>query len=68
VAVLGAANYTFAGATRTETMAAGIGSLCDALEVIGGVPELLVPDNPKALIARPDRYEPGLGTTTQDFV
>ena len=25
-------------------------------------------DNPKALIARPDRYEPGLGTTTQDFV
>ena len=23
---------------------------------------------PEALIARPDRYEPGLGTTTQDFV
>lgn len=68
VAVLGASNYTFACATRTETMADWIGSLCDALEFIGGVPELLVPDNPKALIARPDRYEPGLGTTTQDFV
>jgi transposase len=49
-------------------MADWIGSLCDALEFIGGVPELLVPDNPRALIARPDRYEPGLGTTTQDFV
>jgi transposase len=68
VAVLGASNYTFACATRTETMADWIGSLCDALEFIGGVPELLVPDNPRALIARPDRYEPGLGTTTQDFV
>ena len=28
-------------------MADWIGSLCDALEFIGGVPELLVPDNPK---------------------
>ncbi|MDR9265320.1 hypothetical protein FEP25_06190 [Burkholderia multivorans] len=45
VAVLGASNYTFACATRTETMADWIGSLCDALEFIGGVPELLVPDN-----------------------
>ncbi|ERJ37712.1 Mobile element protein [Burkholderia sp. AU4i] len=44
VAVLGASNYTFACATRTETMADWIGSLCDALEFIGGVPELLVPD------------------------
>jgi transposase len=61
-------NYTFACATRTEAMVDWIGSLCDALEFIGGVPELLVPDKPKALIARPDRYEPGLGTTTQDFV
>jgi transposase len=39
----------------------------DAMEFIGGVPELLVPDNPKALIAKADRYEPVLGNTTQDF-
>ncbi|KVN34537.1 hypothetical protein WJ64_08635 [Burkholderia ubonensis] len=45
-----------------------IGSLIDALECYGGVPELLVPDNPKALIAKVDRYEPVLGNTTQDFV
>lgn len=29
-----------------------------ALEFIGGVPRLLVPDQPRALMARPDRYEP----------
>ena len=38
------------------------------MEFYGGVPELLVPDNPRALIAKPDRYEPGLGRTAQDFV
>ncbi|MCA8205287.1 hypothetical protein LGM71_30060 [Burkholderia sp. AU33545] len=34
-----------------------IGSLIDALEFYGGVPELLVPDNIKVLIAKADRYE-----------
>ncbi|HDR9504586.1 IS21 family transposase [Burkholderia pyrrocinia] len=68
VAVLGASNYTYACATRSEAMPDWIGSLIDALEFYGGVPELLVPDNPKALIAKADRYEPVLGNTTQDFV
>jgi transposase len=68
VAVLGASNYTYACATRSETTPDWIGGLIDAMEFYGGVPELLVPDNPRALIAKPDRYEPGLGRTTQDFV
>jgi transposase len=68
VAVLGASNYTYACAQRDETMASWIGGLVQALEYIGGVPALLVPDNPKALIAQPDRYEPVLGRTTQEFV
>ncbi|AIO71740.1 MULTISPECIES: IS21 family transposase [Pseudomonadota] len=68
VAVLGASNYTYACATRSEAMPDWIGGLIDALEFYGGVPELLVPDNPKALIAKADRYEPVLGNTTQDFV
>ena len=34
----------------------------------GGAPSLLVPDNPRALNVQPDRYEPGLGRTTQEFV
>ncbi len=32
------------------------------------MPALIVPDNPRALIAQPDRYEPALGRTAQDFV
>ncbi len=68
VAVLGASNYTYACATRSETTRDWIGGLIDAMEFYGGVPEMLVPDNPRALIAKPDRYEPGLGRTAQDFV
>ena len=35
-------------------------SLGQALTYFGGVPEMVVPDNPRALVAQPDRYEPGL--------
>jgi transposase len=35
-------------------------ALIQVLSYFGGVPEVIVPDNPRALIARPDRYEPGL--------
>lgn len=42
-------------AMRTGTMADRIGSLCDALEFIGGVPELLVPDKPSKRWTAPHR-------------
>jgi transposase len=58
VAVLGASNYTYACATWQQTAADWVGSIIDALEFIGGVPRLLVPDQPRALIANPDAYEP----------
>ncbi len=58
VAVLGASNYTYACATATQNAADWVGSIIAALEFIGGVPRLIVPDQPRALIARPDRYEP----------
>jgi transposase len=67
VAVLGASNYTFACATPRETQADWLGSLVKALAWFGGVPEMIVPDNPRALIARPDRYEPELGRMALDF-
>ncbi|EQD75173.1 integrase catalytic subunit, partial [mine drainage metagenome] len=38
-----------------------------ALEFYGGVTQLIVPDNPKALIANPDRYEPRSNDTVLDF-
>ena len=36
----------------------GSARIIDALEFIGGVPRLIVPDQPRALITRPDRYDP----------
>ena len=38
-----------------------------ALEFIEGVPQLIVPDNARALIADPDRYEPRASDTVLDF-
>ncbi|CAG9169683.1 IS21 family transposase [Cupriavidus pinatubonensis] len=58
VAVLGASNYTYACATPTQKAADWVGSIIATLEFISGVPRLLVPDQPRALMARPDRYEP----------
>lgn len=67
VAALGASNFTYACATPTQTAADWVGSLIDALEFIGGVPKLVVPDQPRALIANPDRYEPGVGRLVEEF-
>ncbi len=58
VAVLGASNYTYACATASQKATDWVASIMSALEFIGGVPRLLVPDQPRALMARPDRYEP----------
>lgn len=58
VAVLGASNYTYACATRTQQAVDWTRSIIATLEFIGGVPRLLVPDQPRALMIRPDRYEP----------
>lgn len=58
VAVLGASNFTYACATPTQKAADWVASIIATLEFIGGVPRLLVPDQPRALMAGPDRYEP----------
>lgn len=38
-----------------------------ALEFIGGVTRLIVPDQTRALIARPDRYEPEVNRLVEEF-
>lgn len=65
VATWGASNYTYAEATARETKADWIAAHVNALSFFGGVPALLVPDNPRALIRDPDRYEP-LGNRTYE--
>ncbi len=67
VAALGASSYTFACATPRETMADWLESTARALSFIGGVPQMIVPDNPKALIADANRYEPRSNDTVLDF-
>lgn len=67
VAALGASSYTFACATPRETMVDWLESTMRALTFIGGVPQLIVPDNPKAMIADANRYEPRANDTVRDF-
>lgn len=67
VAVLGASNYTYACASATQTTVDWVGSIINALEFIGGVPVLVIPDQATGLVARPDRYEPGLNRLVEEF-
>ncbi len=67
VAAMGASSYTFACATPRETMVDWIESTVKALTFYGGVTQLIVPDNPRALIADPNRYEPRGNDTVLDF-
>jgi transposase len=67
VAVLGYSNYTFACATAGQTTADWLAAQRAALEFIGGVPQVIVPDNPKAMVTRACRYEPDLNPAYQDF-
>lgn len=67
VAALGASCYTFACATPRETMADWLEGTARALHFIGGVPQLIVPDNARAMITDPDRYEPRAADMVLDF-
>ena len=67
VAALGASNYTYAEARWSEMLPDWIGAHVNALAAIGGVPKALVPDNLKAGVTKPSRYEPGINRTYQDL-
>lgn len=67
VAVLGASNYTYAEATWTQTLPDWIGAHVRAFEFLGGVPEVVVPDNLKSGVTRTCRYDPDLNPTYREF-
>ena len=48
-------------------MADWLKSTARALRFYGGVPQLIVPDNPRAMIADANRYEPSGNDTVLDF-
>lgn len=60
VAVMGASNYTFAEATRSQSLQDWLMSHARALGFFGGVPEMLVPDNLKSAVNKACRYDPEL--------
>lgn len=67
VAVLGASNYTFAEATRTQQVADFVGSVSRALAFLGGVPRAIVPDQLKSAVITACRYDPGVQRSTAEL-
>ncbi|MEN9825565.1 MAG: hypothetical protein RI953_1310 [Pseudomonadota bacterium] len=67
VAVLGASNMTFAMAVEDQTVANWCHANVCALRFFGGVPAILVPDNLKAAVRSPSRYEPKIQSNYLDF-
>jgi transposase len=63
VMVLGASNYSYVEATRTQTLPDFIGSHVRALSYFGRVPAVFVPDQLKSAVMAPCRYEPGINRT-----
>lgn len=63
VMVLGASNYTYAEATRTQTLPDFVGSTIRGFEFFGAVPNVLVPDQLRSAVKGPDRYEPDINPT-----
>ena len=63
VAVLGASSYTYVEPFFSEDLESWVAGHIGALEYFGGAAEIWVPDNPKACVTAPDRYEPDLNPT-----
>ena len=60
VMLLGASSYTYAEATATQSAADFIDATVRGFEYFGCVPEILVPDQLRAAVTGPDRYDPDI--------
>jgi transposase len=67
VAVLGASSYTYAEAQWHQDLPNWIGGHVRAYEFLGGVTEIVVPDNLKAGVSHPSRYDPEINQTYQEM-
>lgn len=67
VAVLGASNYTFAEATRTQQLGEFCASTVRALDYFGRSPRILVPDQLRSAVSKSDRYDPDINQTFNDL-
>lgn len=67
VAALGASHYLYVEAAEDQTLENWLLAQVRALRFYGGVPEIIVPDNPKTAVTSPCRYEPDLNPSYQEF-
>ncbi|WDE08284.1 IS21 family transposase [Thalassomonas viridans] len=67
VAVMGASNYTFAEATYSQSLSDWIGSHVRGFEFIGGVPDIVVPDNLRSGVSKACRYDPDVNPSYQQL-
>lgn len=67
VAVLGASNYTYAEATWSQKLSDWLASHVRTFEFIGGIPQLVVPDNLKSGVTKACRYDPDLNPSYQQL-
>lgn len=67
VAALGASDFTYAEATRTQRGHDFIASHVRTFEYLGGVPEAVVPDQLRSGVTTPCRYEPGIQRTYEEL-
>jgi transposase len=63
VAVLGASNYLYAEALPSQELLHWVEGHRHAFEFFGGVPELVICDNLRSGVTRPNRYEPDVNAT-----
>jgi transposase len=67
IATLGCSQYTYCQAVYSQKKADFLLALANALTYFGGVPQAIVPDNLKSAVTKPDRYEPDLNESIEDF-
>lgn len=67
VAALGASQYLYAEATYTQRLSDWIGSHVRTFEYLGGVTEIIVPDNLKSGVTKSCRYEPDINQAYADM-
>jgi transposase len=67
VAVLGASSYTYAEAQGHQDLSNWTGGHVRAWLFFGGVTEIVVPDNLKAGVSHPSRYDPEINPTYQEM-
>jgi transposase len=67
VGVLGASNYTYAQACRSQELSEWISAHTRMVEYFGGVPAVVVPDNLKSGVRKACFYEPDINPTYHDW-